>query len=119
MSNVIDFKNFKSDQSLKEIQDSIQQVLVQKGADDEIVNFALSRAEELFKKYADLGDYSVSLSLNADVPLSEQEKLYSQVNQLIKQVQDKLSKANSDLLIELLFAEIKLFQYRRDAESKI
>lgn len=110
MADIIDFSKYKE---LAKVGDDLAKLLADLGADHDIIEFAIRRQKELHNQHQGLVQYAFSVSLNSPISEEDQKKLYSQVQQVIAQVNEKLVAENSRLTAQLLLAEIKLFQYER------
>lgn len=110
MTKIIDLASYREKVF---VSDELSSLLRSKGADDELVQFAVQRQKELWQRHETLGKYGFEISLEAAMSNTNRETLVSQIQSGVEQVKSKLLSENYQLMAELLLAEIKLFQYQR------
>ena len=111
MGEIIDFSKYKEE--LESRSNSLSTFLKEKGADDELADYAAKRSKALVEHLSDLGQYSFPITLPSSLSTEEQQQVAGDIRAGIDQVRGKLEAVIRGLAVRALIAEVKVFQYER------
>ena len=113
MGDILEFPSQQS-QGLVYLDRQLRELLIAKGADDQLVDFA---AKQLTKMYAQLSEseqYSFTVELPAHLEPQESKKLYRQINDGLEGVRKENHALLVKMVAQLVLAQVRLFQHERN-----
>ena len=110
MATIIEFPGNLSRQSQTE--GELRQMLKGIGADDELVEYAAQRFRLLQSNQREIS--RIQLSFINSIDQAELKNIGDQIEASLKMIDERYLNLLSSLKSQLLFAEIKLFQYERE-----
>ena len=112
MGDILEFPSQQT-QGLVFLDRQLRELLVAKGADEQLVDFAAKQLTKLYTQLSESEQYSFTVELPAQLDGEECEGLYHQINEGL----DGVRKENHALLVkmmaELVLAQVRLFQHER------
>lgn len=113
MGNVLEFPSQQA-QGLAFLDRKLRRLLGDKGADEELIEFAARRLTEIYASINTSEQYSFSIRLPDGLESGQRDSLQLEINAGLESIR----KDNHGLLVELVarlvLAEVQLFQLSRD-----
>jgi hypothetical protein len=100
-------------QGLAFLEDQIRELLAARGADEELIDFAANTVRDVYQRNIEAENYSFSVELPPTISEQDAESLRGGIELGIKQIRDENHAIIVRLIAELVLAEVKLFQHRR------
>ena len=92
----------------------IRDLLTQRGADEELVDFAAAELTRVYSQINDAEDYSFSIRLPEGLEQTQQDSLRLDINAGLEAIRKDNHGLMLDLVAQLVLARVQLFQLSRD-----
>ena len=113
MASVIEFPSQRA-QGLAFLDQQIRKLLAERGADDELMDFAADTVKRIYERSIDAENYSFSVSLPEGIPEQDAGALRESIRQGVQRIRDENHAVVIRLIAELVMAEVRMFQSSRD-----
>jgi hypothetical protein len=113
MATILQFPS-QQVQGLAYLEEQLKDLLLARGADQELVDFAANTVSEVYQRNVQAENYDFSLELPAAIDASSAEQLQEGIQAGIASIQAENHAIIVRLIAELVLAEVKIFQYQRD-----
>ncbi len=113
MATILQFPS-QQVQGLAYLEEQLRDLLLARGADQELVDFAANTVSEVYQRNAQAENYDFSLELPAAIDESSAEQLQEGIQAGIAGIQAENHAIIVRLIAELVLAEVKIFQYQRE-----
>ena len=114
MTNILEFPSQRA-QGLAFLDQQIRQMLHDRGADEELVNFAADCVKRVYERSVDAENYSFSVTLPDGMSESDAETLRDSIKQGVERIRDENHAVVIRLIAELVMAEVRMFLANREA----
>ncbi|MDJ0878859.1 MAG: hypothetical protein QNI86_09630 [Halieaceae bacterium] len=114
MANVIEFPSQRA-QGLAFLDQQIRELLSARGADDELIDFAATTVKQVYERSVAAEDYSFQVSLPEGVSGDDAEALRQSIFEGVEKIRNENHAVVVRLIAELVMAEVRMFQARRDS----
>lgn len=101
-------------QGLAYLEEQLRDLLLARGADQELIDFAARTVSDVYQRNAQAENYDFSLALPAGIDESSAEQLQEGIQAGIVGIRTENHAIIVRLIAELVLAEVKIFQYQRD-----
>lgn len=91
----------------------LRQLLEKKGADDELVEFAIEQLTGIYRKVSDAEQQDFSVALPEGLSPSQRNQLESDINVGVTQLLKHNHRLTLELVAQLLLTQVRLFQLER------
>ncbi len=115
MAEVIEFPSQRT-QGLAFLDQQIRELLGNRGADDELIDFAATTVKRVYERSVAAEDYSFQVSLPEGVSTEAAEALRQSISQGVERIRSENHAVVIRLIAELVMAEVRMFQASRDSE---
>jgi hypothetical protein len=105
-------------QGLAYLEEQLRDLLLARGADQELIDFAARTVSDVYQRNAQAENYDFSLALPAGIDESSAEQLQEGIQAGIVGIRTENHAIIVRLIAELVLAEVKIFQYQRDDISE-
>ncbi len=112
MSEVLEFPTQEA-RAFAFLERELRQMLVSKGADDALVDFALEALTSVYSDVSDASDYGFSVNLPKATTQTEATRLQQQIGEGVDALRAHHHHLVLRLAARLLLAEMRLFQHER------
>ncbi|MEM9256599.1 MAG: hypothetical protein AAGA91_14225 [Pseudomonadota bacterium] len=112
MGTVLEFPS-KRAQGLAFLDDQMRLLLQRKGADDQLIDFALTQLKQIYERVHDAEQYSFSVTLPDGLSEQQRDSLAQQINGGLENIRRENHSLTLELLAELVLAQVTLFQLQR------
>jgi hypothetical protein len=116
MANILQFPS-QQVQGLAYLEEQLKELLLARGADQELVDFAASTVSDVYQRNVTAENYDFSLSLPAVIDEPAAQQLQRAIETGIEGIRSENHAIIVRLIAELVLAEVKIFQYQRDQTS--
>lgn len=113
MGNVLEFPSQQA-QGLAFLDRQIRQLLTNKGADDQLIEFAAKRLTDIYSSINESEQYSFSIHLPEGLEPSQRDSLQLEINAGLEAIRKENHSLLLELIAKLVLAEVQLFQLNRD-----
>ncbi len=113
MADVLEFPSQRA-QGLAFLDQQIRQLLAERGADQELVDFAADTVKRVYERPIDAENYSFSIALPEGVPEADADALRESIREGVERIRDENHAVVIRLIAELVMAEVRMFQASRD-----
>lgn len=113
MGVVLDFPTQQS-QGLAFLDRQVRQLLTERGADQELIDFAAERLTESYTRILDSAQYQLQLNLPEGLHPAQQEQLQAELLAGLETIRREKHALVLELVAELVLREVQLFQLSRD-----
>jgi len=113
MGDILDFPTSKA-QGMAFLESQLRDILARKGADDQLIAFAVEQLVTVYARINDSEQYSVSVRLPDGLSGAEKSALQADITAGLEAVRRNNHALLLELVAQLVLAEVKLFQHRRD-----
>ncbi len=114
MANVIEFPSQRA-QGLAFLDQQIRELLSARGADDELIDFAATTVKQVYERSVAAEDYSFQVSLPEGLSDDDAESLRGSIFEGVAKIRNENHAVVVRLIAELVLAEVRYFQARRDS----
>ena len=110
---------FPSDElkGLSFLEQQVRALLTQRGADDQLIDFAASTLRDVYQRHSEAEDYSVELQMPGHLSEAEASSLATSVQAAVETVRDENHAIIVRLIAELVMAEVRNFQCERERDA--
>jgi hypothetical protein len=112
--NVIEFPSRRA-QGLAFLDQQIRQLLADRGADEELIDFAADTVKRIYERSSDAENYSFSVALPDGISDGDAEALRESIREGVEHLRDENHAVVIRLIAELVMAEVRMFQANRDS----
>lgn len=112
MAKILQFPS-QQVQGLAFLEEQLKELLLARGADQELVDFAAVTVSDIYQRNAQAENYDFSLTLPAGIDESSAEQLREGVQAGIEGIREENHAIIVRLIAELVLAEVKIFQHQR------
>lgn len=113
MGNVLEFPSQQA-QGLAFLDRQIRQLLTDKGADDQLIEFAAKRLTDIYTRINEAEQYSFSIHLPDGLEATQRDSLQLEINAGLEGIREENHALTLELVAKLVLAEVQLFQLSRD-----
>ena len=113
MGDILDFPTPKA-QGMAFLESQLRETLAAKGADDQLIDFAVEQLVNVYGRINDSEQYSFSVRLPEGLSSAEKSFLQEEINAGLQAVRNNNHALLLELVAQLVLAEVQLFQHRRD-----
>lgn len=113
MADILEFPS-KQAQGLAYLDRELRALLTERGADDRLIDFAVSQLTRTYAQLSESEQYSFSVELPAAMPTQERDSLYRQINIGLEGIRAENHSLMVKLIARLVLAEVRLFQHERN-----
>lgn len=115
MGNVLEFPSQQA-QGLAFLDRQLRQLLTDKGADEQLIDFAAEQLTSIYSRINDSEQYSFSVHLPEGMTKAQQGDLQLEINAGLEGVRKENHSLMLELVAQLVLAEVRLFQHNRIEE---
>jgi len=113
MGDILDFPTSKA-QGMAFLESQLRDILARKGADDQLIDFAVAQLVKVYARINDSEQYSFSVRLPDGLSGKEKAALQADITTGLETVRRNNHALLLELVAQLVLAEVKLFQHQRD-----
>lgn len=113
MADILEFPSQQA-QGLAFLDRQLRTLLEAKGADEQLIDFAVNQLTRIYAELSDSELYSFSVELPASIETEEKDRLYRQINTGLEGIRKENHSLLIKLIAQLVLAEVRLFQHERD-----
>lgn len=113
MGNVLEFPSQQA-QGLAFLERQLRELLTNKGADEQLIDFAAEQLTRIYTRINESEKYCFSVSLPDDLADADKDALQLQINAGLEGIRKENHSLMLELVAQLVLAEVKLFQQQRD-----
>lgn len=114
MASIIEFPSQRA-QGLAFLDQQIRRLLAERGADEELIDFAATTVKRVYERSIEAENYSFSVALPEGVSESDAEALRDSIREGVERIRDENHAVLIRLIAELVMAEVRMFQANRDS----
>ena len=112
MGDVLEFPTPKA-QGMAFLQSQLRDILTRKGADEQLIAFAVEQLVRVYGRINESEQYSFSVHLPDGLSTKEKDALHQDINAGLETVRRNNHALLLELVAQLVLAEVKLFQHER------
>ncbi len=112
MADILEFPSRQA-QGLAFLERELRALLATRGADERLIEFAVSQLTGTYTKLSESEQYDFSVELPASVSPAEGDQLYRQINAGLEGIRRENHALMVELVARLVLAELRLFQHER------
>ncbi|MCB1847012.1 MAG: hypothetical protein KDI04_06390 [Halieaceae bacterium] len=112
MADILEFPSRQA-QGLAFLERELRALLTARGADERLIEFAVSQLTGTYTKLSKSEQYDFSVELPASVSPAERDQLYRQINAGLEGIRRENHALMVELVARLVLAELRLFQHER------
>jgi hypothetical protein len=112
VADILEFPSRQA-QGLAFLERELRALLVARGADERLIDFAVSQLTGTYTKLSESEQYSFSVELPVSASPAERDQLYSQINAGLEGIRRENHALMVELVARLVLAELRLFQHER------
>ena len=112
MGEVLEFPSQQS-QGLAYLDRQLRGLLRARGADDQLIDFAVAQLTRIYAEMSESEQYSFTVELPDGVSESDRDMIYRQVTAGLEGIRKENHALMVRLIAQLVLAEVKLFQHER------
>ena len=112
MGDILEFPS-KQAQGLAFLDRELRALLAARGADERLIDFAVSQLTRNYAALSESEQYSFSVELPESIDAQEREALYQQINTGLEGIRRENHSLMVQLIARLVMAELRLFQHER------
>jgi hypothetical protein len=112
MADILEFPSRQA-QGLAFLERELRALLAARGADERLIEFAVSQLTGTYTKLSESEQYDFSVELPASVSPAERDQLYRQINAGLEGIRRENHALMVELVARLVLAELRLFQHER------
>ena len=113
MAKILEFPSQRS-QGLAYLEQKIRDMMVARGADEELENFAAQTLKSLYQKNIEAENYTFSLELPESIDDAAASELQASIETGLESIRSENHALVIRLVAELVLAEVRHFQLTRD-----
>ncbi len=112
MGDVLEFPTPKA-QGMAFLESQLRDILDRKGADEQLIAFAVEQLVRVYGRINDSEQYSFSVHLPDGLSDAARDTLHREINAGLETVRRNNHALMLELVAQLVLAEVKLFQHER------
>lgn len=112
MADILEFPSQQA-QGLAFLDRQLRALLLAKGADEQLIDFAVDQLTRIYGELSESEQYSFTVELPASITSSEKELLEQQINTGLEGIRSENHSLMIKLVAQLVLAEVRLFQHER------
>ena len=112
MADILEFPS-KQSQGLAYLDSELRALLAERGADDRLIDFAVSQLTRTYAQLSESEQYSFTVALPATLSKEDKDSLYRQINTGLEGIRAENHSLMVKLVARLVLAEVRLFQHER------
>ena len=112
MGNVLEFPSQQA-QGLAFLDRQLRQLLADKGADEQLIDFAASRLTDIYSRINQSEQYSFRIRLPEGIDPDQVDALQVEINAGLEAVRQENHALLIELVAQLVLAEVQLFELSR------
>lgn len=112
MADILNFPS-KQAQGLAYLDRELRALLTKRGADEQLIDFAVSQLTSTYAQLSESEQYSFSVELPDALAPQERDSLYQQINTGLEGIRAENHSLMVKLMARLVLAEVKLYQHER------
>ena len=113
MASILEFPSQRA-QGLAFLEQQVRQLLAERGADDELIDFAAETTRRVYERSIDAENYSFSVTLPDGISEDDAAALRGSIREGVERIRDENHAVVIRLIAELVMAEVRIFQANRD-----
>ncbi len=113
MGNILEFPSQQA-QGLAFLERQLREMLTAKGADDELIDFAIRTLTDIYSRINESEQYHLSVRLPDGLPSHQRDALQVEISAGLEGIRKENHSLLLELVAKLVLAEVRLFQLRRD-----
>jgi hypothetical protein len=114
LASIIEFPSQRA-QGLAFLDQQIRKLLAERGADDELIDFAADTVKRVYERCIDAENYSFSVSLPEGTSEEDAAAMRESIRQGLQHIRDENHAVVIRLIAELVMAEVRMFQANRSS----
>ena len=114
MTNVLEFPSQRA-QGLAFLDQQIRELLTARGADQELIDFAADTVKRVYERSIEAENYSFNVALPKGISDAGAEALRLSIKEGVERIRDENHAVVIRLIAELVMAEVRMFQARRES----
>lgn len=112
MGDVVEFPA-QSAQGTAYLEKQLRQLLAAKGADDELIDFAIKQLSSTYNRLSEAEQYSFSVHFPESLSGAEKTRLQAEINAGLEGIRSENHALLLELIARLLLTELRLYQEQR------
>lgn len=112
MGEILEFPSRQA-QGLAFLDRELRSLLAARGADDRLIDFAVSQLTRTYAQLSECEQYSFSVELPDAISTAERDALYGQITAGLEGIRRENHALMVQLVARLVLAELRLFQHER------
>ena len=112
MGKVLEFPSNRA-QGMAYLEAQLRRMLVAKGADDNLIDFATSQLTDIYGHVADAEQYNFSVQLPAGLSEEQQLELHAQISEGLESMRRENHSLMLELSAQLLLTRMHLYQQQQ------
>lgn len=113
MGDVLEFPTSRA-QGMAFLESQLREILTHKGADEQLIAFAVEQLVRVYERINESEQYSFSVHLPEGLAQTEKDTLHGEINAGLETVRRNNHALLLELVAQLVLAEVKLFQHQRE-----
>jgi len=113
MGDILEFPSQQT-QGLAFLDRQLRELLIAKGADDRLIDFATRQLTQMYTQLSASEQYSFTVELPAHLDDNEKNSLYQQINAGLEGIRKENHAVLVKMVAQLVLAEVRLFQHERN-----
>jgi hypothetical protein len=112
MGEILEFPSRQA-QGLAYLDRELRSLLAARGADDRLIDFAVSQLTRTYAQLSESEQYSFSVELPDSISAAERDALHRQITEGLEGIRRENHGLMVQLIARLVLAELRLFQHER------
>lgn len=112
MGNILEFPSQQA-QGLAFLDRQLRALLEARGADDQLIDFAVGQLTDIYGQLSESEQYSFTVELPESIGVSEKIAIYDQITGGLEGIRHENHSLMVKLIAQLVLAEVRLFQHER------
>ena len=112
MADILEFPSRQA-QGLAFLDRELRALLAARGADERLIDFAVSQLTRTYAQLTESEQYSFSVALPDSIDTAAKDALYQQINAGLEGIRKENHALMVQLIARLVLAELRLFQHER------
>lgn len=112
MGDILEFPSQQA-QGLVYLDRQLRELLMAKGADHQLVDFAAKQLTKMYSQLSESEQYSFTVELPAQLDGEQRDRLYRQINAGLEGIRRENHALLVNMLAQLVLAQVRLFQHER------
>jgi hypothetical protein len=112
MGEVLEFPSSQA-QGLAFLDHQLRSLLQARGADEQLVDFAVAQLTQIYAESSESEQYSFAVELPDNIRTADRDSIYRQITEGLQGIRKENHALMVQLIARLVLAEVKLFQHER------